>query len=74
MSKRSHREGDKVKRQSSQVEAVGKVVAELTAPIQIKGHKVAASESSPEYLVESENAGQRAAHKPESLQDDLPQF
>ena len=33
-----------------------------------KGTKVSASLEDPRYLVESENTGKRAAHKPESLE------
>ena len=58
--------GDKVKWASHGGEAVGKVVRKVTAPMTIKGHKVAASKDNPEYLVESD-AGGRAAHKPEAL-------
>ena len=38
-----------------------------TTPTTIKGHKVAASNENPEYLVESEKTGALAAHKPEAL-------
>ena len=59
--------GDRVKWSSSGGESVGKVVKKLTKPTQIKGHKVAASPDNPEYLVESEKSGGRAAHKAEAL-------
>jgi hypothetical protein len=32
-----------------------------------KGHKVAASEDNPEYIVESAKTGARAAHRPSEL-------
>jgi hypothetical protein len=48
-------------------EAVGHVVKKVTAPMKIKGHGVAASADNPEFLVESEKSGGRAAHKPEAL-------
>ena len=59
--------GDKVTWSSHGGTATGKVVEKLTAPMTIKGHKVAASADNPEYLVESQTSGGRAAHKPESL-------
>jgi len=43
------------------------VKKKLTAPTDIKGHHVAASDGNPEFLVESEKSGKEAAHKPESL-------
>ncbi len=58
--------GDKVEWDSSSGHSVGKVVKKLTAPTQIKGHKVAASRDNPEYLVKSDKGGE-AAHKPGSL-------
>ncbi len=59
--------GDKVSWKSHGGEAVGHVVKKVTAPMTIKGHKVAASEDNPEYLVESDKSGGRAAHKPGAL-------
>ena len=58
--------GDKVSWSSHGGTAKGKVVKKLTAPMTIKGHKVAASKDNPEYLVETRE-GKRAAHKPEAL-------
>lgn len=58
--------GDAVSWKSHGGEAHGKVVKTLTKPMQIKGHKVAASVDNPEYLVETD-AGKRAAHKPAAL-------
>jgi len=46
---------------------VGKVVKKLTSPTKIKGHKVAASKDKPEFLVESDKSGKRAAHKADAL-------
>ena len=60
------RKGDKVEWDSSGGHSTGKVVKKLTAPMTIKGHKVAASKDNPEYLVETAE-GKRAAHKPGSL-------
>jgi plastocyanin len=59
--------GDKVSWKSHGGEAVGHVVKKLTSPTKIKSHKVAASKDNPEYLVESEKSGGKAAHKPDAL-------
>lgn len=59
--------GDKVKWDSSQGEIKGTVKKLLTSPTHIKAHKVDASKENPEYLVESDKTGAKAAHKPESL-------
>ena len=61
--------GDKVSWKSHGGEAHGKVVRKVTSPMQIKGHKVAASKDNPEYLVETDE-GKRAAHKPGALSKD----
>jgi hypothetical protein len=58
--------GDRVSWSSHGGKARGKVVKKLTSTMTIKGHKVAASEDNPEYLVETEE-GKRAAHKAEAL-------
>ena len=60
------RKGDKVEWDSSGGHSTGKVVKKLTAPMTIKGHKVAASKDNPEYLVETAE-GKRAAHKSEAV-------
>lgn len=62
-----YKKGDKVEWDSSGGHSVGKVVKQVTAPTQIKGHKVAASKDNPEYIVRSDKSGGEAAHKPESL-------
>jgi hypothetical protein len=59
--------GDKVAWETSQGTTIGKVVAKQTKPTSIKGHKVAASKDNPEYIVESDKSGKRAAHKPGAL-------
>ncbi len=58
--------GDRVKWKSHGGEAHGKVVKKQTAPTQIKGHKVAASRDSPQFIVETDD-GKRAAHKASAL-------
>ena len=64
---KSFAKGDKVEWDSSGGHSTGKVVRKLTSATRIKGHKVAASKDNPEYLVESDKSGKRAAHKPEAL-------
>ena len=59
--------GDKVGWDSSGGHSTGKVVKKLTSPTKIKSHKVAASKDEPQYLVESEKSGKRAAHKADAL-------
>ena len=58
--------GDKVKWNSPGGEAHGKVVKKQTSETHIKGHKVAASEENPQFILETEE-GKRAAHKPGAL-------
>lgn len=59
--------GDKVAWDTSQGETKGKVVRKQTSRTSIKGHTVAASTDDPQYIVESEKSGKRAAHKPDEL-------
>jgi hypothetical protein len=61
--------GDRVKWKSHGGEARGRVVKKQTKPTQIKGHKVAASKDSPQFIVETDE-GKRAAHKPSALTKD----
>lgn len=63
------KKGDKVSWKSHGGEAHGQVVRKLTSPTTIKGHKVAASEDNPEWLVETDD-GKRAAHKATALKQD----
>lgn len=64
---KSLRKGDKVEWDSSGGHSVGKVVKKVTSETHIKGHKVAATKDEPQYIVESDKSGKRAAHKPEAL-------
>jgi hypothetical protein len=59
--------GDQVTWTTSQGETTGKVIKKQTTPTKIKSHKVAASKKSPQFIVESEKSGKRAAHKPTEL-------
>jgi hypothetical protein len=43
------------------------VVKKQTRTTRIKRHKVAASADNPEYIVESDRSGKRAAHKRKAL-------
>jgi Hypervirulence associated proteins TUDOR domain len=61
--------GDAVSWSSHGGEAHGKVVKTITAPMRIKGHKVAATKDDPQLLVETDE-GKRAAHKPSALRRD----
>ena len=58
--------GDKVSWSSHGGTARGEIVREITAPMSIKGHKVAASAENPEFLVKTAE-GKLAAHKLEAL-------
>jgi Hypervirulence associated proteins TUDOR domain len=64
---KSLKTGDKVSWDSSGGHSIGKVVKKQTSPMQIKGHKVAASKDNPQYIVESDKSGKTAAHKPSEL-------
>lgn len=59
--------GDRVAWETSQGTTEGKVVKKQTKPTRIKGHQVEASKSDPQFIVESDKTGKRAAHKPQSL-------
>jgi hypothetical protein len=61
------RRGDRVSWKTSQGTTRGRVLRKLTQPMRIKGHRVQASPDNPEYLVESEQSGERAAHRPGAL-------
>lgn len=61
-------QGDRVRWNTPQGQTTGVVQEKLTSETQISGHKVAASEDDPRYVVKSEKSGKTAAHKPESLE------
>lgn len=67
MTEKTFKAGDAVKWDHSQRTTQGKVVKKVTSPTQIKGHKVAASTDNPEYIVQSDKTGAKAAHKPTEL-------
>lgn len=59
--------GDKVSWSSSGGKSTGKVVKKQTSATAIKGHKVAASKDNPEFIVQSDKSGKKAAHKASAL-------
>jgi hypothetical protein len=61
------KKGDEVSWDTSRGATEGKVVKKQTSPTKIKGHKVKASAAEPQYIVESDKSGKRAAHKPDEL-------
>ncbi|MCQ4632455.1 DUF2945 domain-containing protein [Shinella sp. CPCC 100929] len=63
----SFNKGDKVKWETSQGETEGKVVRKQTGETKIKDHTVKATKGDPQFIVESDKSGKRAAHKPEAL-------
>ena len=65
--KKTFKRGEAVTWSSSEGTISGKVEKNLTQPIDIKGHHVAASPENPEVLVKSTKTGAKAAHKPGSL-------
>jgi hypothetical protein len=67
MTEKTFKAGDAVKWDHSQGTTQGKVVKKVTSPTKIKGHKVAASEDNPEYIVQSNKTGAKAAHQPTEL-------
>jgi hypothetical protein len=67
MTEKTFKAGDSVKWDHSQGTTQGKVIKKVTSPTKIKGHKVAASKDNPEYIVQSDKTGAKAAHKPTEL-------
>lgn len=45
----------------------GSTTGKVASPTKIKGHSVAASQDNPEYIVQSDKTGAKAAHKPSEL-------
>jgi hypothetical protein len=68
MVRRQLKTGEKVSWNSSQGRVTGKIVRKQTQATKVHEHKVTATESDPQYIVESEKTGKRAAHKPNALQ------
>ncbi|CAN5659081.1 DUF2945 domain-containing protein [soil metagenome] len=59
--------GDSVEYNGPQGRVRGKIKKKLTARTRIKDHDVDASDDDPQYLVASDETGEEAAHKPDSL-------
>ena len=59
--------GDEVTWKTPQGTTKGTVERRTTSPETIKGHQVKASKDNPQYIVESESTGAKAAHKPGAL-------
>lgn len=59
--------GDEVSWDTSQGKTKGKVIRKQTSATKIEGHEVKASAAEPQYIVESDKSGKRAAHKPDEL-------
>lgn len=64
---KSMKVGDRVAWSSSGGRSVGRVVKKQTAPTKIGTHRVAASPENPEFIVESDRSGKRAAHRSSAL-------
>jgi hypothetical protein len=65
--------GDRVTWNTPQGETTGTVKKKLTSDARVgnkgqKGTKVSASKDDPRYVVESEQSGKQAAHKPDALE------
>jgi hypothetical protein len=59
--------GDRVQWNTPKGKTTGTVKKKLTSPKKIKGHLAKASKEDPEYLVQSEKSGKKAAHRPGEL-------
>ena len=61
------RQGDTVEWNTPQGKTQGTVKKKLTSSTEVGGQKITASDNDPRYLVESEESGKEAAHKPDAL-------
>jgi hypothetical protein len=64
---RALKPGDRVRWNSSQGGTRGKVVRKLTSKTKIKGHTAMPDADHPQYLVQSDKTGARAARQPDQL-------
>ncbi|MBB2752447.1 UNVERIFIED_ORG: hypothetical protein GGI57_003150 [Rhizobium aethiopicum] len=64
---RQLKKGDEVSWDTSQGKTEGRVVKKQTSPTKIKDHTVKASPTEPQYIVQSDKSGKRAAHKPDEI-------
>ncbi|TBD05228.1 DUF2945 domain-containing protein [Rhizobium leguminosarum] len=61
------KKGNEVSWNTSQGKTEGRVGKKQSSPTKIIGHSVKASKAEPQYIVESDKSGKRAAHKPDEL-------
>jgi plastocyanin len=59
--------GDKVEWDTSQGTTKGVVKKKVSSLTKVQGHEVKASKNEPQFLVESEKTGKKAAHKAKAL-------
>jgi hypothetical protein len=59
--------GDRVRWDAGNESSVGVVRRKITSRTRAGGREVAASPEEPQYLVESEQTGRTAVHRPEAL-------
>jgi hypothetical protein len=59
--------GDKVEWGTSQGKTKGVVKKKVTGSTKVQGHEVKASKDAPQFLVESDKTGKKAAHKVKAL-------
>ena len=61
------RQGDTAEWNTPQGKTQGTVKRKLTSSTEVGGQEITASANDPRYLVESEESGKEAAHKPDAL-------
>lgn len=59
--------GDAVSWNTPQGKTSGKVTRKIESDDAIQNHQIKASKSDPQYEVQSDSSGKKAAHKPDSL-------
>jgi hypothetical protein len=64
---KTFRIGDSVEYDGPEGRVRGTVKKKLTARTKIKGRDIVASDADPQYLVASDDTGEEAAYKPDSL-------
>lgn len=64
---KAFKKGERVEWDTSRGKTHGTVVKKQTSRTHIKSHQVAASTENPQYIVQSDKSGKKAAHKPDEL-------
>ncbi len=64
---KSLKQGDKVEWNTAQGKTKGTVKQKISKSMKVEDYKVKASENAPQFLVESEKTGKKAAHKARAL-------